>query len=138
MVVVEAGDVESGGIRAEDREPEDWWLCEELARIVRAVIAYTRARRAPAQDTHTRACAPTDPPPQGSLYIRRAIAPLPRHWQGIMCCFFPECVLFLPEHIQHALYSIPHKFIHLAFLRYIITMHSVVHIIRYHSQQVPL
>ena len=35
-----------------------------------------------------------------------------------------------------------HKFIHLAFLRYIITntntMHSVVHIIRYRSQQVPL
>ena len=47
-----------------------------------AVIAYTHARRVPAQDTHTRACAPTDPPPQGSLHIRRAIAPLPRHWQA--------------------------------------------------------
>ena len=50
------------------------------------------------------------------------------------CCFFPNTydmhyIAFTQVHSPSIL---------VAFLRYIITMHSVVHIIRYHSQQVTL
>ena len=43
---------------------------------------------------------------QARRAMRLQCIPIWTRVTGVMCCFFPKCVLFLPEHIRHALDSI--------------------------------